>query len=338
MNDPMIAVQGLRKSYGRTAVLRGVDLTVRRGEIFALLGPNGAGKTTTVNILTTLIHPDGGTATIAGADVVRQPAAVRRSIALTGQYASVDEFQTGEENLVMMADLAHLPKRTVRRRAHELLERFDLTGAARRRVGTYSGGMRRRLDLAISLVADPQVLMLDEPTTGLDPASRSQLWDVVRSLAADGTTILLTTQYLEEADRLADTIAVLADGQIAARGTAAELKSLVAGDHVRVSFDDAASVAAARGLGVAGIEDAELDEKALALTFPSAAPVRAIRDVLDRAESRGLAVAGVSVVKPTLDDVFLALTGGRPAPSTTSTDTTTADTTTADRSAEEALR
>ncbi|MEN5074558.1 ATP-binding cassette domain-containing protein [Isoptericola cucumis] len=338
MNDPMIAVQGLRKSYGRTAVLRGVDLTVRRGEIFALLGPNGAGKTTTVNILTTLIHPDGGTATIAGADVVRQPAAVRRSIALTGQYASVDEFQTGEENLVMMADLAHLPKRTVRRRAHELLERFDLTGAARRRVGTYSGGMRRRLDLAISLVADPQVLMLDEPTTGLDPASRSQLWDVVRSLAADGTTILLTTQYLEEADRLADTIAVLADGQIAARGTAAELKSLVAGDHVRVSFDDAASVAAARGLGVAGIEDAELDEKALALTFPSAEPVRAIRDVLDRAESRGLAVAGVSVVKPTLDDVFLALTGGRPAPSTTSTDTTTADTTTADRSAEEALR
>ena len=333
MNDPMIAVQGLRKSYGRTAVLRGVDLTVRRGEIFALLGPNGAGKTTTVNILTTLIHPDGGTATIAGADVVRQPAAVRRSIALTGQYASVDEFQTGEENLVMMADLAHLPKRTVRRRAHELLERFDLTGAARRRVGTYSGGMRRRLDLAISLVADPQVLMLDEPTTGLDPASRSQLWDVVRSLAADGTTILLTTQYLEEADRLADTIAVLADGQIAARGTAAELKSLVAGDHVRVSFDDAASVAAARGLGVAGIEDAELDEKALALTFPSAEPVRAIRDVLDRAESRGLAVAGVSVVKPTLDDVFLALTGGRPAPSTTTTDTTTAD-----RSAEEALR
>ena len=325
MNDPMIAVQGLRKSYGRTDVLDGVDLTVRRGEIFALLGPNGAGKTTTVNILTTLVRPDGGTATIAGADVVRDPGAVRRSIALTGQYASVDEFQTGEENLVMMADLAHLPKRIVRRRAKDLLERFDLTHAARRRVSTYSGGMRRRLDLAISLVADPQVLVLDEPTTGLDPASRSQLWEVVRSLAADGTTILLTTQYLEEADRLADTIAVLADGQIAARGTAAELKSLVSGDHVRVSFEDGAGLAAGRTLGVAGIEDAAADEKALALTFPSAEPVRAIRHVLEQAESRGVAVSGVSVVKPTLDDVFLALT-------------TTTTTTTTGRTPEEATR
>ncbi|MFC7880060.1 ATP-binding cassette domain-containing protein [Isoptericola sp. NPDC057391] len=322
MNDPMIAVRGLRKSYGRTAVLRGVDLAVRRGEIFALLGPNGAGKTTTVNILTTLVQPDGGTATIAGADVVKQPAAVRRSIALTGQYASVDEFQTGEENLVMMADLAHLPKRVVRRRAHELLERFDLTDAARRRVATYSGGMRRRLDLAISLVADPTVLVLDEPTTGLDPASRSQLWEVVRGLAADGTTILLTTQYLEEADRLADTIAVLAEGTIAARGTAEELKSLVAGDHVRVTFDDAASLAGARDLGVAGLDAAEEDLRALALTFPSAEPVRTIRDVLDRAESRGLAVAGVSVVKPTLDDVFLALTGHTAGRAASTTDTT----------------
>ncbi|MGF0118123.1 ATP-binding cassette domain-containing protein [Promicromonospora sp. Marseille-Q5078] len=335
MNDPMIAVRGLHKSYGRTDVLRGVDLAVRRGEIFALLGPNGAGKTTTVNILTTLVRPDGGTATIAGADVVKDPAAVRRSIALTGQYASVDEFQTGEENLVMMADLAHLPRRTVRRRAQELLERFDLTDAARRRVGTYSGGMRRRLDLAISLVSDPDVLVLDEPTTGLDPASRSQLWEVVRGLAADGTTILLTTQYLEEADRLADTIAVLAEGRIAARGTAEELKALVAGDHVRVAFDDASALAAARGLGVAGLEEAEEDAKALALTFPSSEPVRAIRDVLDRAESRGLAVAGVSVVKPTLDDVFLALTGGRPAGATT--DTTT-DGAAASPATEEALR
>ncbi|MCK9795171.1 ATP-binding cassette domain-containing protein [Isoptericola sp. 4D.3] len=334
MNDPMIAVRGLRKSYGRTAVLRGVDLTVRRGEIFALLGPNGAGKTTTVNILTTLVHPDGGSATIAGADVVKNPGAVRRSIALTGQYASVDEFQTGEENLVMMADLAHLPRSAVRRRAAELLARFDLTDAARRRVSTYSGGMRRRLDLAISLVADPDVLVLDEPTTGLDPASRSQLWEVVRGLAADGTTILLTTQYLEEADRLADTIAVLAEGRIAARGTATELKGLVAGDHVRVSFDDVASLAAARGLGVAGIEAAEEDTKALALTFPSAEPVRAIRDVLDRAEAGGLAVAGVSVVKPTLDDVFLALTGNRPAGAAAATPTDTPT----DRTAEEALR
>jgi ABC-2 type transport system ATP-binding protein len=329
MHDPMIEARSLYKSYGDNAVLRGVDLTVRRGEIFALLGPNGAGKTTTVNILTTLVRPDGGSATIAGADVVHQAAEVRRRIALTGQYASVDAFQTGEENLVMMADLAHLPRHTVRRRAHELLERFELTDAARRQVGTYSGGMRRRLDLAISLVSDPAVLVLDEPTTGLDPASRSRLWDVVRGLAADGTTILLTTQYLEEADRLADTIAVLAGGRIAARGTAAELKGLVAGDHVRVSFDDVESLDSARGLAfesvqgmehVVGIGQAEIDDKELALTFPSAEPVRAIRDVLELAEARGLAVAGVSVVRPTLDDVFLALTA---SPSNTPAMTTT---------------
>ena len=310
MNDPMIAVNGLRKSYGSTAVLRGVDLTVRRGEIFALLGPNGAGKTTTVNILTTLVRPDGGSATVAGADVVRDAATVRRNIALTGQYASVDEFATGEENLVMMGDLAHLPRRAARRRAAELLERFDLTDAARRRVGTYSGGMRRRLDLAISLVADPGLLVLDEPTTGLDPASRRQLWDVVRDLASDGATILLTTQYLEEADRLADTIAVLADGRIAARGTASELKALVPGEHVRVTFDDPGSLTTARTVlaGIDGMDDAQEEPRELALTFGSTEPVRAIRDVLDRADSRGLAVAGVNVVRPTLDDVFLALT------------------------------
>ncbi|WP_407319374.1 ATP-binding cassette domain-containing protein [Isoptericola halotolerans] len=311
MNDPMIEVRGLRKAYGQHQVLRDVDLDVRRGEIFALLGPNGAGKTTTVNILTTLVRPDGGTAVIAGADVVRQATTVRRSISLTGQYASVDEFQTGEENLVMMADLAHLPRRAVRRRAAEVLERFDLVDAARRKVSTYSGGMRRRLDLAISLVADPEVLVLDEPTTGLDPASRAQLWEVVRTLAADGTTILLTTQYLEEADRLADTIAVLADGRIAARGTATQLKTLVSGEHVRVTFDDATSLATARDLALAdlpGVDGAETDHKSLALTIASTEPVRTIRDVLERADAGGLAVSGVSVVKPTLDDVFLALT------------------------------
>jgi ABC-2 type transport system ATP-binding protein len=311
MTDPMIEFRGLRKTYGRHQVLRGVDLDVRRGEIFALLGPNGAGKTTCVNILTTLVRPDAGTAVVAGADVVHRPAAVRRSISLTGQYASVDEFQTGGENLVMMAGLAHLPRRTVRRRAAELLERFDLADAARRKVATYSGGMRRRLDLAISLVADPEVLVLDEPTTGLDPASRTQLWEVVRTLAADGTTILLTTQYLEEADRLADAIAVLADGRIAARGTAAELKTLVDGQHVRVTFDDAPSLATARDAlaDLPGVDDAETDHRSLALTFASTEPVRAIRDVIDRADTHGLGVAGVAVVKPTLDDVFLALTG-----------------------------
>lgn len=309
MTGPMIAAQGLEKSYGDHAVLRGVDLTVRRGEIFALLGPNGAGKTTTVNILTTLVRPDRGTARVAGADVVHDAARVRETIALTGQYASVDEFQTGRENLVMMGELAHLPRRAVRPRAAALLERFDLTDAADRRVGTYSGGMRRRLDLAISLVADPAVLVLDEPTTGLDPASRAQLWEVVRGLAADGTTVLLTTQYLEEADRLADTIAVLHDGRVAARGTAAELKALVAGDHVRVAFDDPESLAAAVGLAPSiGLARPTTDAKDLSLTAPSDDPVRTIRDVLAAADAHELAVVGVSVVRPTLDDVFLALT------------------------------
>ncbi|MBE9938441.1 ATP-binding cassette domain-containing protein [Cellulosimicrobium cellulans] len=309
MTGPMIAAQGLEKSYGDHAVLRGVDLTVRRGEIFALLGPNGAGKTTTVNILTTLVRPDGGTARVAGADVVHDAARVRETIALTGQYASVDEFQTGRENLVMMGELAHLPRRAVRPRAAALLERFGLTDAADRRVGTYSGGMRRRLDLAISLVADPAVLVLDEPTTGLDPASRAQLWEVVRGLAADGTTVLLTTQYLEEADRLADTIAVLHDGRVAARGTAAELKALVAGDHVRVAFDDPESLAAAVGLAPSiGLARPTADAKDLSLTAPSDDPVRTIRDVLAAADAHALAVVGVSVVRPTLDDVFLALT------------------------------
>lgn len=309
MTGPMIAAQGLEKSYGDHAVLRGVDLTVRRGEIFALLGPNGAGKTTTVNILTTLVRPDGGTARVAGADVVHDAARARETIALTGQYASVDEFQTGRENLVMMGELAHLPRRAVRPRAAALLERFDLTDAADRRVGTYSGGMRRRLDLAISLVADPAVLVLDEPTTGLDPASRAQLWEVVRGLAAGGTTVLLTTQYLEEADRLADTIAVLHDGRVAARGTAAELKALVAGDHVRVAFDDPESLAAAVGLAPSiGLARPTADAKDLSLTAPSDDPVRTIRDVLAAADAHALAVVGVSVVRPTLDDVFLALT------------------------------
>lgn len=309
MTGPMIAAQGLEKSYGDHAVLRGVDLTVRRGEIFALLGPNGAGKTTTVNILTTLVRPDRGTARVAGADVVHDAARVRETIALTGQYASVDEFQTGRENLVMMGELAHLSRRAVRPRAAALLERFDLTDAADRRVGTYSGGMRRRLDLAISLVADPAVLVLDEPTTGLDPASRAQLWEVVRGLAADGTTVLLTTQYLEEADRLADTIAVLHDGRVAARGTAAELKALVAGDHVRVAFDDPESLAAAVGLAPSiGLARPTTDAKDLSLTAPSDDPVRTIRDVLAAADAHELAVVGVSVVRPTLDDVFLALT------------------------------
>ncbi|GAA3212322.1 ATP-binding cassette domain-containing protein [Oerskovia jenensis] len=308
MPDPMIDVRGLTKAYGSHAVLQGVDLTVRRGEIYALLGPNGAGKTTAVNILTTLVRPDAGTASIAGHDVVRQAARVREVIALTGQYASVDGFQTGEENLAMMATLAHLPRAVVATRTAALLDRFDLTGAARRRVETYSGGMRRRLDLAISLVADPQVLVLDEPTTGLDPQSRTELWDVVRELAADGITVLLTTQYLEEADRLADTIAVLDDGRIVARGTASELKALVPGQHVRVDVEDSRALAAVQDLG---LEISGVNQKDLAAMVPTTDPLRTVRDVLARADERGIPVTGVSVVKPSLDDVFLALTGSR---------------------------
>jgi ABC-2 type transport system ATP-binding protein len=306
--DPMIDVRGLSKSYRDHAVLRGVDLTVRRGEIFALLGPNGAGKTTAVNILTTLVRPDAGTVSIAGHDVVRQAAKVREVIALTGQYASVDGFQTGAENLAMMAALAHLPRATVKARTAELLDRFGLTHAGGRRVETYSGGMRRRLDLAISLVAHPQVLILDEPTTGLDPQARSELWDVVRELAADGITILLTTQYLEEADRLADTIAVLDGGRIVARGTASELKALVPGQHVRVDVEDSRALADVRGLG---FEISGVDEKDLAALVPTTDPLRTVRDLLARADERGVPVTGVSVVKPSLDDVFLALTGPR---------------------------
>ncbi|MBE7699509.1 ATP-binding cassette domain-containing protein [Oerskovia sp. Sa1BUA8] len=310
MSDPMIDVRGLTRSYGDHAVLRGVDLSVRRGEIFALLGPNGAGKTTAVNVLTTLVRPDAGTVTIAGHDVVRQAARVREVIALTGQYASVDEFQTGEENLAMMATLAHLPRSTVKARTAALLDRFDLTDAARRRVETYSGGMRRRVDLAISLVANPQVLILDEPTTGLDPQSRSELWDVVRELAADGITVLLTTQYLEEADRLADTIAVLDGGRVVARGTASELKALVPGQHVRVDVEDSHALASVQKIG---LEISGIDEKDLAATIPTTEPLRTVRDVLARADEQGIPVTGVSVVKPSLDDVFLALTGSRTA-------------------------
>jgi len=309
MTGPMIAVHALEKSYGEHAVLQGVDLDVRRGEIFALLGPNGAGKTTTVSILTTLVRPDAGTVVVDGADVVRDAARVREVIALTGQYAAVDDFQTGRENLMMMAALAHLPVPEVRRRCAELLERLELGPAADRRVATYSGGMRRRLDLAISLVGAPAVLVLDEPTTGLDPASRSQVWDVVRDLAAEGTTVLLTTQYLEEADRLADSIAVLHEGRVAARGTASELKALVSGDQVRVSFEDRRSLAAAVDVAAAlGLAGATTDEKDLSLVAASADPVRTVRDVLAAADAHDLAVAGVSVVRPTLDDVFLTLT------------------------------
>jgi ABC-2 type transport system ATP-binding protein len=281
----MIAVRGITKSFGTTPVLRGIDLTVARGTIVALLGPNGAGKTTLINILSTLVAPDGGTASIGGYDVVRQRQAVKTQISLTGQSAAVDEILTGDENLRMMGTLSGLGRADAARRSRELLERFELTESARKRVKTYSGGMRRRLDLAISLLTTPPVVFLDEPTTGLDPASRQELWVVIRHLADNGTTVLLTTQYLEEADQLADRIAVLAEGRIVAEGTPGDLKGRIGGEVVALLDADGALVREIPTDGtVGGLQ------KALA--------------GLDDADA-----ASISLRSPTLDDVFLALTG-----------------------------
>ncbi|GAA2440359.1 daunorubicin resistance protein DrrA family ABC transporter ATP-binding protein [Actinomadura vinacea] len=303
---------GLRKSYGSMTVLGGIDLRVTRGTVFALLGPNGAGKTTAVRILSTLTPPGGGTARVTGLDVVAQRKKVRRAISLTGQYAAVDELQTGEENLRMMGRLRKLPRAQARRRAAELLERFDLTDAARRRVGTYSGGMRRRLDLAAGLVTDPDVLFLDEPTTGLDPRSRRAMWDVVGDLTAGGVTVFLTTQYLEEADRLADRIALLDAGRVVAEGTAAELKDRVAGqrlDLIATGPDAYDALTAALGTRTTHRDPARLTVGVA--TDGGAAHVRALLDELDPA---GTAVERFAVHDTTLDDVFLALTGRAATP------------------------
>jgi ABC-2 type transport system ATP-binding protein len=302
-----IEATGLEKSYGEVRVLDGVDLRVPAGSVFALLGPNGAGKTTTVRILSTLIAPDGGTASVAGHDVVAGRRAVRRAISLTGQYAAVDELQTGEENLRMMGRLAGLPRADARARAHDLLARFDLVGAGDRRVGTYSGGMRRRLDLAASLVARPAVLFLDEPTTGLDPRSRSAMWDVIRELVGGGVTVFLTTQYLEEADGLADRIAVIDGGRIVAEGTAAQLKRMIAGPRVDLTLarpDAFADVADLLGDRVT-VRDAE----ALVLGVPTDGSAADVRALLDEVDPRGDEVASFAIHDATLDDVFLALTG-----------------------------
>ncbi|WP_395107133.1 ATP-binding cassette domain-containing protein [Actinomadura sp. SCN-SB] len=302
---------GLTKSYGRVTVLDGLDLHVAKGSVFALLGPNGAGKTTTVRILSTLTEPDAGTARVAGFDVTAQRRQVRRAISLTGQYAAVDELQTGEENLRMMGRLRGLSRARARHRAAELLERFELTEARGRRVATYSGGMRRRLDLAAGLLTDPAVLFLDEPTTGLDPRSRRALWEVVGDLTASGVTVFLTTQYLEEADRLADRIALLDAGRVVAEGTAAQLKSRVAGQRLDLT---ATGPDAYRDLArVLGGRAVRLDPAALTLgaaTDGTASHVRALLDEIDPALT---AVARFSVHDTTLDEVFLALTGRAPA-------------------------
>ena len=304
-----IAVRGLRKSFGPTVVLDGLDLTVPEGSVFALLGPNGAGKTTTVDILSTLTPADSGEVRIAGHDLHREPAAVRASIALTGQFSAVDNLLTGAENLRLMADLLHVGRREGGRRAAELLERFDLVEAAGQVPATYSGGMRRRLDLAMGLMGDPRIVFLDEPTTGLDPRSRRAMWDIVRGLVADGVTVLLTTQYLEEADQLADRIGVLDAGRLVAEGTADELKRLVPGGHVRLEF--AGTRPLERAAHVLGVPPAGTG--VLALEVPGDGSVAALKSLLARLDDAGVDVAGLTVHTPDLDDVFLALTG-RPTP------------------------
>ena len=305
MTSTAIEVRGLRKVYGEKVVLDDVDLTVRAGTVTALLGPNGAGKTTTVHILSTLLRPDGGTAFVNRCDVVRDPDGVRAVIGLTGQFSAVDKLLTGEENLLLMARLRHLGAKRSKARVSELLEQFDLVEAARKPLATYSGGMQRRLDLAMTLVATPSVLFLDEPTTGLDPRSRHTMWDIVRSRVADGTTVLLTTQNLDEADELADRIAVLDGGRIVADGTPDELKRLVPGGHIRLRFADAAALDAASRV----IDESASDDAGLALTVPSDGGVRALRTVLDRLDAANVEVDDLSIHTPDLDDVFFALTG-----------------------------
>ena len=300
-----VSAAGLRKSFGDTVVLDGIDLTVPAGTIFSLLGPNGAGKTTTIKILSTLISADGGLAEVAGHDVAAEPDLVRAAIGVTGQFSAVDNLFTGEENLLLMADLLHLDRREGRRRAAELLGRFDLADAAGKMAATYSGGMRRKLDLAMTRVGRPQIIFLDEPTTGLDPRSRRGMWEIIRDLVADGVTIFLTTQYLEEADQLADRIAVLDHGRLVAEGAPDELKRLVPGGRIRLQFTDADQLdRAARVIG-----DGSRDDEALALQVPSDGSVAFLRGVLSRLDAESVGVAALSVDTPDLDDVFLTLTG-----------------------------
>ena len=302
---PAVKVVGLRRSYGRLLVLDGIDLEVPAGTVFALLGPNGAGKTTMVHVLSTLIAADGGEAIVAGHDVRRDPEAVRRAIGVTGQFSAVDGFLTGEENLILMADLRHLGREAGRRRVGELLEQFDLVEAAQKPAQTYSGGMRRRLDLAMTLVGEPRIIFLDEPTSGLDPRSRRVMWDIIRALVSGGVTIFLTTQYLEEADRLANRIAVLDGGRIVAEGTPAELKRLVPGGHVRLQFADPAELdKAARAF-----RGSSRDDEALSLDVPGDGDVPSLRLLLDRLDQGAIEVDALSVQTPDLDDVFLSLTG-----------------------------
>jgi daunorubicin resistance ABC transporter ATP-binding subunit len=314
MGEDAIVVSDLRKRFGEVVALDGISFTVPRGMVFGLLGPNGAGKTTAIRVLTTILGPDGGSATILGHDVVRDPDAVRRIIGLAGQYAAVDGLLTGRENLRMIGRLTHLPPAQVRARAAELLERFGLTDAGDRPVRTYSGGMRRRLDLAAALVHKPPVLFLDEPTTGLDPHSRSDLWDMIRDLVADGTTVLLTTQLLDEADRLASDIVVVDQGRIIAHGTPTELKSKLGDTVVEMGFGDEETARRAES-ALAGAADQKPEREGALIRLSSASGARVLVDVLRKLDGAGIAPATLSVREPSLDDVFLSITGKHAEPS-----------------------
>ena len=306
--EAAIEARGLRKSFGDVEALRGVDLDVRAGSVFGFLGPNGAGKTTVVRILTTLLEPDAGTARVAGVDVLTEPGKLRERIGLTGQYAAVDENLTGFENLYMFGRLYHLGRRRSRERARRLLDDFDLADAADRLVRTYSGGMRRRLDLAGALVAEPPVIFLDEPTTGLDPRSRIALWDTIESLVSGGTTVLLTTQYLDEAERLADRIAVIDHGVVIAEGTSDELKGRCGGDRLEVHLADGSQGEAAIA-ALSALADGNASLTDSTVRVPVQARTGAIADAVRRLDQAGIGIDDLAVHSPTLDDVFLQLTG-----------------------------
>ncbi|MFD8380596.1 ATP-binding cassette domain-containing protein [Streptomyces sp. NPDC059679] len=305
-----ISTVGLRKSYGDKTVLDGIDLHIPAGSVFALLGPNGAGKTTAVKILSTLITADGGQARVAGHDIATSPDGVRAAIGVTGQFSAVDGLITGEENMLLMADLHHLSKREGRQVTAELLERFDLTEAAKKPASTYSGGMKRRLDIAMTLVGNPRIIFLDEPTTGLDPRSRHNMWQIIRELVTGGVTVFLTTQYLDEADELADRIALLNNGKIAAEGTADELKRLIPGGHIRLRFTDPAAYRNA----ATTLREATRDDEALSLQIPSDGSQRELRSILDRLDTAGIEADELTVHTPDLDDVFFALTDSADVP------------------------
>ena len=304
-SSPAITAFDVRMSFGDNVVLDGVDLTVERGSVFALLGPNGAGKTTMVRILATLLQPDHGEIRVAGHDVAGEPDAVRDAIGVTGQFSAVDELLTGRENLALMADLHHLARDHGRRRISDLLERFELVDAADRMVATYSGGMRRRLDLAMTLMGSPQVIFLDEPTTGLDPRSRRTMWEIVHNLVGDGTTVFLTTQYLEEADRLADRVAILDRGHIVAQGSVQELKRRIPGGRIDLTFGDGA----ARLSAAVALDLPARDGEALTLQIPTDGNVATLRRVLRDLDDAAVDVNGLAIHTPDLDDVFFALTG-----------------------------